>query len=287
MTKTRSLGKIFGVEIKVHGTFLLLLAFVAISGLLKGGTLQAIVSVALSAIIFSVVVLHEFGHILAARRYGIKTRDVILSPLGGMARLERLPSTPKQEIVVAAAGPVVNLVLAGIGGLVLPFISTQTVAGALMGALTGWFVTINLVLLGFNLIPALPMDGGRILRALLSKRQGHLKATQTAAKVARWSALLMATYAIFSGQLMLLLIAGFVFVMSWIEVFQAKLREAQTNPAFRVFQQMQANQGRASQGPNSAPYSGQVVDQYGHPVNPPSGSGGGWSVKNVRWVDGK
>ena len=281
--KTRSLGKLFGVEIKLHGTFLLLLAFVAISGLLKGGTTQALLSLALSVVIFGVVVCHEFGHILAARKYGIKTRDVILSPLGGMARLERLPATPKQEIVVAAAGPAVNLVLAGLGMLLMPYFPTNSAGGAFLVALTGWFVTMNLVLLGFNLIPALPMDGGRILRAFLSKRQGHLKATETAAKVARWSALLMAVYAVFSGQLMLLVIAGFVFVMSWLELLQAKMRSTQQNPAFQILNAVRSA-GFGSNASSSAPYSN-VVDQYGQPVDAPGNNG--WSVKNVRWVNDK
>lgn len=275
MTKTRSLGKIFGVEVKVHGTFLLLLGFIAISGLLNGGLAQAIMSLALSVIVFGVVVLHEFGHILAARKFGIQTKDVILSPLGGMARLMKLPATPYQEVVVAAAGPAVNLVLAGMGLLLQPLIVPATAAGAFFSALTGWFITINLVLIAFNLIPALPMDGGRILRALLTKKQGHLKATQTAAKVARWSALGMAVYGVATGQLMLLIIAGFVFCMSWVELMQAKMRTAQQNPLYQVFSQAQRTQSRPS-----ADYSSGVVDQNGNPVDGPS-----WNVRKVRWVD--
>ena len=282
MTKTRSLGKIFGVEVKVHGTFLLLLAFVAISGLLKGGLFQALLSTALSIIIFSVVVMHEFGHILAARRYGVRTKDVILSPLGGMARLQGMPRNPNAEIAIAAAGPAVNLVLAGIGFLALQaplFAFAATPLAAFFGAVLSWFVTVNLVLLGFNLIPAIPMDGGRILRALLTKKQGHLKATQTAAKVARWSALAMAIYGVATGQFMLLLIAGFVFVMSWMEVLQANVRQAQQNPLVNIFQ---AAQGQARRPQASAPYSN-VVDQNGNPVSGPRE--GGWKVTGVRWSD--
>lgn len=277
MTKTRSLGKLFGVELKIHGTFLLLLAFVAISGLLNGGLAQAVLSLSLAVVIFGVVVLHEFGHILAARKYGIKTKDVILSPLGGMARLEKLPATPAQEIGVALAGPAVNLFLAALGFGLLPFLNEASALGGFLSALMGWFVTINLVLLGFNLIPALPMDGGRVLRALLTKRFGHVKATEKAAKVARWTSLAMAVYAVASGQLMLLLIAGFVFIMSWVEVFQAKVRATQQNPAFQVFQQFQNAQHQ-----QPGPMNSQVVDQDGNPVQ-----SSGWQVKNVRWVDGR
>lgn len=282
MFKTRSLGKIFGVEVKLHGTFLILLAFTAVSGLLQGGLVQALLSLALAVIIFGVVVCHEFGHILAARKYGIKTKDVILSPIGGMARLQGMPGTPKQEMVVAAAGPAVNLVLAGLGFLLLaiPGLSFTTTASAFVASLLSWFITINLVLLGFNLIPALPMDGGRILRALLTKKYGYLKATQKAAKVARWSAGLMAVYAVFTGQFMLLLIAGFVFAMSWMELWQAKVAQAQRDPIFRFAQAFgKAPRGGASSQPSGG-YS-QVVDQDGNPVNSPSD---GWRVKNVRWV---
>jgi Zn-dependent protease len=278
MLRTRSLGKIFGVDVKVHGTFLLLLAFVAISGLLKGGMFQALLSLALSVIIFSVVVMHEFGHILAARRYGVRTKDVILSPLGGVARLLGMPKDPNAEIAIAAAGPAVNLLLAGVGSLLLQIsvmAHPTTMAMAFASALVGWFVTVNLVLLGFNLIPAIPMDGGRILRALLSKKQGHMKATQTAAKVARWSALAMAVYAIYAGHFMLLLIAGFVFVMSWVEVMQANVRQAQQNPLMHLFRGAQQAQGQPQGG------YGQVVDQNGNPVQ----DNGGWRVTGARWAD--
>ena len=130
------------------------------------------------------------------------------------------------------------------------------------------------MLLGFNLIPAIPMDGGRILRAFLSKKQGHLKATQTAAKVARWSALGMALYGIYSGQFMLIVIAGFVFVMSWMEVMQASVRQAEQNPFVHLFR------GAATQQPRQS-YDGysRVVDQDGNPVQ----GNDGFRVTGVRW----
>lgn len=288
MMKNRTLGKLFGVEVKIHGTFLILLAFLAISGLLNGGPWQAALSLGLSVIVFSIVVAHEFGHILAARRFGYKTRDVILSPLGGMARLEGVPSTPSQEIAIAAAGPAVNLVLAGLGYALQPMVSSATTMGALLGALTGWFVTINLALFLFNLIPALPMDGGRILRALLSKPMGRVRATEVAARVARWSALLMAIYAVGAGQWTLLFIAGFVFVASWMEVFQANVMAAQQNPAYQVFRAFQEAQGggvsRGSGSPDGS-YSARVVDQDGRPVNGGGESQSNWRVTNVRWVE--
>ena len=282
--KTRSLGKFFGVELKIHGTFLLLLAFVAISGALRGGVLDALLSVLLSLTVFSVVVLHEFGHVFAARRYGIKTKDVILSPLGGVARLKGSLREPKQEAFVAAAGPLVNLVLAAVGFLVLPLIGETSTTLVVLKALGDWFIKINLVLLGFNLIPALPMDGGRILRALLTKKWGHVKATEKAAKVARWSSLLMALYGIYAGHFTLVFIAAFVFVMSWVELFQARLRGGQNSPVLQIFQQFR-NQGRRPQQSTSNA-KGVVVDQDGNPVQS-SGGTGSWSVSGAKWVDPK
>lgn len=276
---TRTLGKLFGVEVKIHGTFLIFLAFLAISGLLRGGLFQALVGLGLSAIVFSIIVAHEFGHIFAARKFGIRTHDVLLTPIGGMARLEGMPTKPSQEIAVAVAGPAVNLVLAGAGYLALPFITTASMPGLLLSALAGWFITVNLVLLGFNLIPALPMDGGRVLRAALSKKMGRVKATQTAAKVARWSALAMAVYAVATGQLTLLFIAGFVFVTSWMEVVQAQVQAAQQNPAFQVFRAFQSQSRQPGPQAQDAPYS-RVVDQNGHPVGEAQ-----WNVRNVRWAD--
>ena len=179
-------------------------------------------------------------------------------------------------MVIAAAGPAVNLVLAGLGSLVLQLSVMANPASfgmAFFSALTGWFVTINLVLLGFNLIPAIPMDGGRILRAFLSKKQGHLKATQTAAKVARWSALGMALYGVYSGQFMLIVIAGFVFVMSWMEVMQASVRQAQQNPFVHLFR------GAPQQPRQSYDGYSRVVDQDGNPVQ----ANDGFRVTGVRW----
>ncbi len=270
MFKTRSLGKILGVEVRLHGTFLLLLAFIALSGLVRGGALESAVGVGLAVIVFSIVVLHELGHIVAARFFGIGTRDIILSPIGGLARLKGMPEKPSQEIAIALAGPAVNLVLAALGyGILLVLPAAQDSAGlSLLSALTQWFVTLNLVLLAFNLVPALPMDGGRVLRAALTPRFGPLRATQIAAKVARWLALAMAIYAVWNGMFLLLLISAFVVITSSLELFQAKLRDARRPLGSDSF----------APGTPFAARPGLVVDQDGNPVTSSS-------VKGARWVD--
>ncbi len=297
MWKLWPLGKIFGVELKIHGTFMLLLAFFALSGFFQGGALQAGLSLALGLVLFLVVILHEFGHILAAKHFGIPSKDIILSPLGGIARGQGLPKKPSHEMAIAAAGPAVNLVLAGVTYLGLQAIPWTHIGpgGGFAGSLMNWFFTINVVLALFNLIPALPMDGGRILRAALTHKMGYLRATQTAAKVARWTTLAMAIYAISTGHFTLLLIAGAVFVLSWMEIFQAHVKQAQAHPMFQAFGG--AGGGRGHTHPHSSG-GGVVVDQDGNVVGGhpragwssvenvrPTQDSNGWSVQSARWLD--
>lgn len=280
MWKLWRIGTIFGIPLMMHGTFVLLMAFYAISGFMAGGALQAGLNLALGLTVFGVIVLHELGHLAAYKRYGLKARDIVLTPLGGIARgIGNIGANGKQEFVIAAAGPAVNVVLAGLAWLALQVTpwSMLGAAGPFSQALTQWFLNVNLFLLIFNLIPALPMDGGRMLRAALTRKMGFLNATRAAAKVARWCTLAMAVYAVATGSFTLLLLAGMVFVLSWLEVAQAHVGEAQRSPLFRGFQGF-------SRGPGSgAPAGGTVVDQYGNPVGGWPGGGGGWSsAEHVR-----
>jgi Zn-dependent protease len=165
------LGRIAGIDLYLHPTFLILLGVV---GLTQGGISAVLLLVA----VFGCVVLHELGHALTARAYGIGTQDITLSPIGGVARLERMPRSPGAELLITLAGPGVNLVIALVAWLLLPILGNEaTVIGAYASAL----LAINLFMAGFNLIPAFPMDGGRILRALLSPKLGRLQATEIAA----------------------------------------------------------------------------------------------------------
>ncbi|NIM01849.1 MAG: hypothetical protein GTN89_13690 [Acidobacteria bacterium] len=213
------LGRLFGVPVYLHFTFLLLLGLVGLLGLLQGGPVAAASGVVLIASVFGCVVLHEFGHVLAARRYGIPTKDVILLPIGGLARLARMPDEPRQELVVALAGPAVNV---GIAGVLFPLASLG--AGGFLGQL----LAINVVLFLFNMLPAFPMDGGRVLRALLARRMDYVRATDLAAAIGKGMAVLLALAGVFgipglwSANPMLLVIGWFVWSGAGREVEMAR-----------------------------------------------------------------
>ena len=181
------LGRFAGIDVYVHATFLMLLAWMAVSYYLPRQSMTDVVNgLAFILALFAIVILHEFGHALTARRFGIRTRDVTLLPIGGVARLERMPEDPRQELLVALAGPGVNVVLAGI--LLLVLVPTATLEAVNEIRLVGGhflskLLWINVSLAAFNLIPAFPMDGGRVLRALLAMRMDYVRATQVAASV--------------------------------------------------------------------------------------------------------
>ncbi len=204
---------VFGIPIRVHLTFVFLVLFVSVYAASTGQpALQALLLVGL---VFASVVLHELGHALAARRFGIDTREIVLYPIGGVARLDGMP-TGIGELVIAAAGPLVNLAIAAGGALTMvalgmPF---QATAGDSSSAgLISWLVVANVGLFLFNLLPAFPMDGGRILRASLSFVVGQDRATKWAAMTGQVMAVMMAMFAIFGGATpVLLFIALFVFL---------------------------------------------------------------------------
>jgi len=186
-------GRLFGIPVYLHTTFLLLMGFILLAQWREGGNLVAAIGGVLFILaIFATVVLHELGHALTARRFGIRTKDITLLPIGGIARLERMPDVPRHELYVALAGPAVNLAIAAI------VFSISTLAGAhpvlaLPAASVGTidrFMAINVWLAVFNLIPAFPMDGGRALRALLAERMDYVRATQIAASLGQSVALI-------------------------------------------------------------------------------------------------
>ena len=209
------MGRVLGIDVYIHITFLLLLAFIGVAQWAGGRSVAA----ALSGVLFFVglflcVLLHEFGHALAARRYGIATQDITLLPIGGVARLERMPEKPVQELVVALAGPLVNVVIAA--GLFLGLqlngqwqsLLTLSATG---GSLVERLMVVNVFLVLFNLLPAFPMDGGRVLRALLALRMNYVRATRVAAAIGQGMAVLFGLWGLFYNP-MLLLIAVFVWI---------------------------------------------------------------------------
>lgn len=227
MTWSIPIGSVRGTVIRIHLTFVLFLLWIGINYYLQGGVAAATQGLAFILLLFLCVLLHEFGHVFAARRYGVQTPDITLLPIGGVARLARIPEHPTQELVIALAGPAVNVVIAaiiiaGLGGL-MPFNAYQVQnPGTGLFSRLAW---VNIFLVLFNAIPAFPMDGGRVLRALLAYRLGHARATQIAAAIGQGVAFLLGVLGLF-GNPLLLFIAVFVFLGASAESHAVQLRQA-------------------------------------------------------------
>jgi Zn-dependent protease len=215
MARSWRLGSIAGIPIQVHSTFALLLAWIALSHVLQGhGMMQIAGGLLLILSIFACVVLHELSHALVARHFGIRTREITLLPIGGVARLERMPEKPAQELRVALAGPLASFAIAGLlffvlallGGPIAPE-GLQVVGGPFLTKLM-W---VNVMLAAFNLLPAFPMDGGRVLRAALALRIDRNRATEIAARIGQGMALLLGALGLFFNWF-LVLIAVFIWI---------------------------------------------------------------------------
>ena len=221
-----TIGRIAGIDLKVHVTFSLLLAWIGFVYYRSGGMPAAIDGVLFVLLIFLLVVLHEFGHALAARRYGIETRDITLLPIGGLARLERMPDKPREEVIVALAGPAVNVVIAAVlalfigfsGGWPDPHIMERTGM-----SLAFRLFSVNVWLVLFNMIPAFPMDGGRVLRAVFAMRMNYARATQLAASVGQGIAFIFFIIGLWWNP-MLLLIAVFIYFGANSEAALAQMK---------------------------------------------------------------
>lgn len=199
-----SLGRLFGIETRVHASFVLVLLWAVLSSY-GGGPAAVVYGLAFLLAVFASVVAHEFGHALTARSFGISTRQILLLPIGGVAQIDGAHMPPREEFMVALAGPVVSFLLSGL------FFAVSALAGdvtphSFLGALA-W---ANLGLGVFNLLPAFPMDGGRVFRALLSARMGPLRATEIAAAVGKFAAVGLGAYAIASGRTMMTVVAIFL-----------------------------------------------------------------------------
>jgi Zn-dependent protease/predicted transcriptional regulator len=209
-------GKVSGIKIYIHWTFLILIFWVIASGERLGyGTEEILWNLGFIMAIFACIVLHELGHALTAKQFNFKTRHITLLPIGGVAQIEGLPDKPVQEFLVASMGPVVNLAISFILFIILKIINAYPLPSGDMHLSKETFIfqlyTVNIFLALFNLIPAFPMDGGRILRAILSIKLSRLRATRIAAYVAQFIAILF----IFLGFLynpFLVLIGLFVLV---------------------------------------------------------------------------
>lgn len=249
------LGKIFGIDIKMHFTFLLIVVWGAFA---YGGSAGPLYGVLVTLSLFTLVLLHELGHSLAAMGFGIPVKDIVLLPIGGVARLERMPEKPLQELIVALAGPLVNVILAA---LLLPAViglnilqGTPFVFGlnepGLQGLLS-FLLIANVSLAIFNMIPAFPLDGGRVFRAILGFFTSYDRATKIAVQVGRLMAFALGLYAIFTTQFWLALIAFFIFTVGG--------QEGQVVAARSLLRRVQASQIMSRNSLAVSPYA--TVDQ--------------------------
>lgn len=251
MNGSWKIGTISGIGVFVHWTFTILLAWIVLTHFMRGDDFwDAVHGIVFVVALFGIIVLHELGHALAARRYGISTKDITLLPIGGVARLERMPEDPKQELVVALAGPAVNVALAGlclalmiglsgisslgddighgVGDLGFVVENNEDVAkiseNSFLGAeFLSKLLIVNVMLVLFNMLPAFPMDGGRVLRALLAMNMDYVNATQIAASVGQAIAILFGFLGLFFNPF-LVFIALFVWMGAASEASMVQLK---------------------------------------------------------------
>lgn len=219
-------ARVAGIDLKIHLTFLIFLIWIGSTYFFAGGAAAAERGILFILLLFACVLLHELGHALTARAFGIQTEDITLLPIGGVARLQRIPTDPKQELLIAIAGPLVNVAIAlllifylGHRADVSDFNDLNTPRVAMLSKLAS--VNIGLVL--FNLIPAFPMDGGRILRSILAMRMNHFRATEIAARIGQALAIVFGVIGFFYNTF-LIFIAFFVYMGAQQEAAMARAR---------------------------------------------------------------
>jgi Zn-dependent protease/predicted transcriptional regulator len=225
-----------GIDVRLHITFPLILVWAAVQfGLLNGSVAGALFGVVVISLLFVLLTLHEFGHSFAAQHYGYPVKQIVLTPLGGVAQLTQIPEKPIQEFIVAIAGPAVNVVAAAIMGLVAlgtglplinPLVATGSAAGFGLDVLFGYIFFYNAMLAVFNLLPAFPLDGGRIFRSLLAMKLDYVRATSIASTIGQMLSILMGFYGLVSGDIILVFIAIFVYTAGTQEAQMVRARSA-------------------------------------------------------------
>jgi Zn-dependent protease len=230
MRSSLKIASISGIEVRIHITFLLFLAWIGFSYYEIAGASGATQGVLFILALFACVLLHEFGHAFAARAFGIQTPDITLLPIGGVARLSRIPDEPWQELAVAVAGPLVNVVIAAVLIFVVhqatPLDQLESIENPRIEILAR-LASVNIVLVLFNLIPAFPMDGGRVLRAILAMAMPYSRATWIAARIGQVLAICLAAYSYFgpTKNPILIFIAFFIFIGAQQEAAMARMRQ--------------------------------------------------------------
>ncbi len=259
------IARVSGIDIRVHLSFLLIVAFFAVGGS-QHGALGAAHGAATVLLLFTCVTLHELGHSLVAQRLGVPVKEILLLPIGGLARLGREPKTALHELLIAVAGPLVNIVLAvglaasayGLWGSLFFYGALDSLASGTppsVQGLVGTLLAANVMLAVFNLLPALPMDGGRVLRALLSMLWGQARATRWAATIGQVLAAGMGLLGLYLGHLGLALVGAFVFYGAGRERWSSRSAEA--------LAQLQAGEVVELEAPRLAPTDtlGEAVDR--------------------------
>ncbi|MEL7021057.1 MAG: site-2 protease family protein [Bacteroidota bacterium] len=243
MRNTLQIAKLFNIPVLVHWSFGLIVFWVIYIGNIEGLNAQGMLWLGLFMLaLFACVILHEFGHALTARRYGVETRDIIISPIGGVARLQKLPEDPWHEFLIAVAGPLVNIAIAL---LLLPYLywlaaQNAESVGELLARVAYNFpdklqfrdyfipalVSLNVTLAIFNLVPAFPMDGGRILRSLLALKFSRLTATKYASYIGRLFAALFVIFGLYSGSFITALIGVFIYTTATNELKAVRINDS-------------------------------------------------------------
>ncbi len=221
-----NIGSIAGTQIRIHVTFLLFLVWIFAASWMQGGSGAAWGGLAFILLLFACVLAHEFGHILTARAFGVSTPDVTLLPIGGVARLERIPEKPSADFLVAIAGPLVNVAITLVLVLFGARLASQhlAVVESARVSMLDRLAAVNLFLAVFNMIPAFPMDGGRVLRALLATWLGHVRATEIAATIGQLCAFLLGFLGLFFSNPILIFIAVFVYLAASSEAQLVAIR---------------------------------------------------------------
>jgi Zn-dependent protease len=225
MSWSWKIGRVAGIPIYVHWTFVILIAWLAAAG---GGLREGLEQAGFVLALFGCIVLHELGHALTARRFGVPTSDITLLPIGGVARLQRIPEKPSQELLVALAGPAVNLAIIVVLWLVgVRFPEAADDSNQVLNAgFWSKMLLVNAFLAGFNMLPAFPMDGGRVLRALLAMKLPYAKATRAAATIGQLMAIAFGLFGLMNGAPLLLFIALFVWIGAEAEAVRVAERAA-------------------------------------------------------------
>jgi Zn-dependent protease/predicted transcriptional regulator len=239
MTWSFRIGRFFGIDVFVHFTFVLMLLWIVGEAYHRTGSIWlALDSLLFVVLVFTIVVLHEYGHALTARLFGVRTQDIILLPIGGVARLEAIPQKAWQELLIAIAGPAVNVVLANLcliwaaiadvlAGARPAVPAAPDAVQAMLDSPMPWrLLYVNVMIVVFNMIPAFPMDGGRVLRSVLAMGLDYARATWIAARIGQGAAVLLAIFGLYSQEYMLVLIALFVWSGALQEAKFASVRSS-------------------------------------------------------------